>query len=62
MSQYDEATNRLAKVLADQKSVFHRNRSADYVHGYWNAIDDIAAHYGIRVEPKTDFTAGNRTV
>jgi hypothetical protein len=39
--------------LARQKAIIHRGKNADWVHGYWKAIDDIARHYGITITPKT---------
>lgn len=44
----------LAKVLVEHKSKTHGiGHSADWAHGYWQAIDDIAAAYGITTEPAT---------
>lgn len=49
-----EGQGPLARVLVDLKSRTHgEGHSADWVHGYWRAIDDVAAEHGISIEPPT---------
>lgn len=52
----EDGTTRFARVLSEHKQKIHRGKSADFVHGYWKAVDDIAARYGITLEPQTDFS------